>query len=178
MPNHKELNREQNWLCSLAGWIISSKPQGIGAILVGVAAIIASLKSETLLDKVLKIQESSMAIEIANEKILASHSKLVELSSNINLIVTNIQKTLKDKFIQKAVNSDQIKRAKSAKDVSKVLREMIEDENKSLNWHLYISDDAFSETSMGIYEAKSKEEKKTLLENSIIVQGMLNRKNN
>lgn len=79
---------KENYMLRLWHWICGSNPQGIGTLLVGIAAIFALLQTSSILDKILEVQKQAKQIEDAVTQL---KSQGQQISSAIDLLGTQLK---------------------------------------------------------------------------------------
>ncbi len=99
----------KNYLKNFLAWLCRIDPQGLGTLLVGIAAILAACQSSGVLDKILKIQKQARSIE-------AGVAELRHQSTQISNAVSLLGYQLKEIKAQKTVNaSEALKKLDSSK---------------------------------------------------------------
>ena len=151
----------KNLIVRLWQWVFGPHPQGVGTLLLGIAALSALWQTSSLLDRVLQIQKQAEQIDAAvTELKTQSH----QISSAIDLLGSQL-KELKE---NQAVESSPALQAPSPtreqiKEAIKTIPQM-PSTNRST---IYLPSDKIDSTVDMIYEAKTPAARAAILQNSL-----------
>ena len=151
-----------NMLKRLWVWLCKAEPQGLGTLLVGIAAIAALIQSSGLLDKILEIQKQARVIE---EAVTELKGQSIQISNAISLLSAQMKELEAKKTVE---NSPDLQKANPSK-------EQIEDAIKSAIpfkptpgvSSIYLPEDKLSSTVEMIYKAKTPRQRANILQNSL-----------
>jgi len=168
-----------NCLKRFLGWVVKSEPQGLGTLLLGIAAVVASFQASSLLDRVLEIQnqakEIKVAIEILSSEVRAKVARArvedskalkninatrVDIEGEIGRLPINLGRDRIGVFLPKyRINEtvEKIYKSDSVEDRIQILKESLEYGNiDEIDW----MPSAASEGYKGIEDRKKEGEKK------------------
>ena len=151
----------KKYLVRIWGWVCGSNPQGIGTLLVGVAALIALCQTSSVLDKVLQIQKQS-------EQIGTAVTELKIQSQQIASAIDLLGSQLKELKATQAVDSSPALNAPSP------TREQIKEAIKNFpskpsakRSSIYLPSDKIDATVEMIYKEKTPAARAAVLQNSL-----------
>lgn len=154
-------NEDKNYLARIWCWICGSNPQGIGTLLVGIAALIALCQTSSVLQRVLQIQKQSEQIGTAVTELKAQSQ---QISSAIDLLGAQ----LKELKATQAVDSSPALQTPSP------TREQIKDAIKNFPTKpspkrsmIYLPSDKIDATVEMIYKEKTPAARAAVLQNSL-----------
>ena len=147
------------------GWISGADPQGVGALLLGGAALGALCQTSSVLDKVLAIQKQSKNISDGVD-VLKHQSE--QISSAIALLAQQ----LKDGMAFRVVDSSpELKSATASKEqIEKALRRSIPDKPLIGGPSIFLPPEKLQETVELLYRSKSSVQRTSIIQNSLQYQ--------
>lgn len=142
-------------------WIFGSNPQGIGTLLVGIAAIWALMDGAELLKQVLKIQDQARQIETAVGE-LKSHS--LQIASAIDLLGSQLKEL---KASQTVDSSPALQTLSPTREQIKEAIKNIPTKPSSKRSTIYLPSDKIDATVEMIYKEKTPAARAAVLQNSL-----------
>lgn len=150
-----------SYLKNICCWVCSSSPQGIGTLLVGVAALIALCQTNTVLDKILLVQKQADQIGIAVVE-LKDQSK--KIASAIDLLGFQLKEM---KAAQAIKSSPALQSANPTKEQIKEAIKIIPTMPSTKRSTIYLPPDRVEGTVDLIYKEKNPAARAEILQNSL-----------
>ncbi len=159
--NGEKKAKDENYLMRLWHWICGSNPQGVGTLLVGVAAVIALLQTSSILDKVLQIQKQAEQIGTAVTELKTQSQKI---SSAIDLLGSQLKEL---KAAQAVDSSPALQTPNPTREQIKEAIKNIPTKPSSKRSTIYLPSDKIDGTVEMIYKAKTPAARAAVLQNSL-----------
>lgn len=146
-------------------WLCGTNPQGIGTLLVGIAAIWALSQGAALLKEILQIQEQAKQI---GEAVIELKNQSKQISSAIDMMASQ----LKELKATEAVDSSPVLKApNSTKEQIKEAIKHIPIKPHGTKATIFLPTDRIDGTVDLLFKAKTSGERKVILENSLEYRG-------
>jgi len=134
--------------------------QGIGTLLVGLAALTALMQTQSTIEHILKIQETSNQI---NKAVKELETQTKSMNTAINLLQTKIAEL----WVKEKIQDTSLKERESSKDqIQKMIYSIPSHPEKNSNG-FYIPENKKIETINRLYENKSPKEREKILRDAI-----------
>lgn len=135
------------FLLNMVKWSVGSHPQGLGTLMIGVAALIALYQTSSILDNVLKIQDQANKI-----------------SSAIDLLASQLKE---NKAVQTVDSSQSLKNPNSTIEDIKNAIQIIPAQPFTKGSSIYLPSEKFDKTVEMLHKAKTPERRKAILQDSL-----------
>lgn len=159
--NGEKKPKDENYLMRLWHWICGSNPQGVGTLLVGVAAVIALLQTSSILDKVLQIQKQAEQIGTA---VIELKTQSQQISSAIDLLGSQLKEL---KATQAVDSSPALQTPNPTREQIKEAIKNIPTKPSTKRSTIYLPSDRIDGTVEMIYKAKTPAARAAVLQNSL-----------
>lgn len=142
-------------------WLCGSNPQGVGTLLVGIAALIALYQTSSVLDRILQVQEQAKEIGSAVKELKIQSQ---QIASAIDLLGSQLKEL---KATQTVNSSPALQNPSPTKEQIKEAIKSLSTEPSTKRSTIYLPPDKIDETVEMIYKERTPEERAAVLQNSL-----------
>lgn len=142
-------------------WLCGSNPQGVGTLLVGIAALVALYQTSTVLDRVLQVQEQAKEIGVA---VIELKTQSQQIASAIDLLGAQLKEL---KATQTVDSSPALQSPSPTKEQIKDAIRVLPTVPSTKRSTIYLPADKIDETVELIYNQKTPAARAAALRNSL-----------
>jgi hypothetical protein len=146
------------WIKKMGLWFSGTNPQGLGTLLVGIAAMIALSQASSLLDRVLQIQDQAKKID---EAVSELRLKSIQMTNALNMM-SNQLKELRAREATSALPTTNL----TFDEVKKIIGTIPKKPSRQ-NSMIYLPSEKIDQTAENILKAKTQGQRTEILKNAL-----------